>query len=93
VQRNALALEQADVDRGWIVDQRDLALRRNQLGDGVPVVVRLVQRGDVAYRRQAQALDLVIQRFAVVDDVVRAQLLDPLGGVGTRGGADDGQAG
>jgi hypothetical protein len=34
-----------------------------------------------------------LQRLAVVDHVMRAQLLDPLAGFRTRGGADDGQAG
>ena len=73
-----------------VVDQGELALRRDQFDDLVEVSVRLVQADHIIDGRQAQARDFLRQRQAVVDHVVGAQFLHPVGRFRTRGRADDG---
>ncbi|KAG1321554.1 hypothetical protein G6F63_013734 [Rhizopus arrhizus] len=93
MQRRGFAFQQADVDGGRVVDQRDLALRGDCRRHLRKVLVGLVQAGDIADLIETDALELFGQGLAVVDDMVSAQLAHPRLRFGTRGRADHRQAG
>ncbi len=93
VEGGALALQHAHVERAEVVDHAEAAL----WGDAV-AVLRIVligvgQRGDQFDGLDTQRLQLRQQRLAVVDDVVRAQALDPFHALGAGGGGDHGEFG
>ncbi|MNJ47899.1 hypothetical protein D3C77_430740 [compost metagenome] len=93
MQRQALALEQADVQLLGVVDQGQLALRGQRLDQLREVLVGLGQAGHVGDLIDALRFERLGQRLAVVDDQVSTQLADPVLGLWTGGGADDGEAG
>ncbi|KAG1253206.1 hypothetical protein G6F65_017567 [Rhizopus arrhizus] len=93
MQRRGFAFQQADVDGGRVVDQRDLALRGDCRRHLRKVLDGLVQAGDIADLIETDALELFGQGLAVVDDMVSAQLAHPRLRFGTRGRADHRQAG
>lgn len=91
--RDRLRLERAHVERLRIVDQSELTLRRDQLRNLLDVRTGVVDRKHPARRAQTKRLDLLRQRFAVVDNVVGTKLPYPVLGLLARSGGDHGQVG
>ena len=91
VGRHALALEGYHVEALRIVDQREATLRRDQFGDLGHVLIGVGGREHEARCAQSQRRDLGSDRLGVIDDVMGTELAAPGGGLGPRGGGDDGQ--
>lgn len=70
-------LEERDVEAGRVVDQREPALRSDQLGDLGQMHVGARGGEHDGGRTPAQLLDLARQWLGVVDDMMRAQLVAP----------------
>ncbi len=89
MQRQAFALELHHVQRlGWIVDQRQAALGRQCLDQLVEMLIGLGQAGDMADAGETGALQLGVQRLAMVDDMMGAVFAGPGLGFRARGGGD-----
>ncbi|KAG0774288.1 hypothetical protein G6F22_014185 [Rhizopus arrhizus] len=93
VQRQRLALECHHIDLAGIIDQPQLALRRQQLDDLRVVLIGVGQAGHVMYLADAQPRQALGQRQAVVDYMVRPHRIHPVLGIRARGGADHRQLG
>jgi hypothetical protein len=76
VDRHALAHQQCEFER-LVVDQREPALRRNQLNDLLEVICRVSGGEHEPGRADAQRRNLLGNRFAMVDDVMSSEILDP----------------
>jgi len=87
-----LAFERDDVEVRGIVDQGELALRRERVDDGGKVLLGGREPGDILDFRNADRLQLGVERAAMVDDIVRAHALHPGDRLGPRRGGDDSQA-
>ncbi|MNP53669.1 hypothetical protein D3C76_1481600 [compost metagenome] len=82
VQGKGFALERHDIQLCRVVDQRELALwtkHFDQLGE---VGVGMGQADHMIDRVQLERFQLMGDRFGVIDDMMRPQLLDP--GLGFR---------
>ena len=84
VDGDALHLHQAQVQRPRIVDQAEPPLRRDAGAEIGPDLRGRMGGKDVAKRApQSQALDLCLERSAVVDHMVGPQVTDPRFACGT----------
>jgi hypothetical protein len=93
VDRDCLALEGRDGEFWGIVDQAELALRRDEIGDRLVVLVGEGEACDERDRRQFQLLDLLLHRLGMVDHGMRAEVETPFLRFRPRGGGDDRQPG
>ena len=88
MQGQAFGFQRHHVQGLRVINQRQLALRGEGVDQRVEVLLGIGQAGDMGYRRDTNARQLVGERLAVIDHMVRARLADPLLALGTRGGAD-----
>lgn len=84
--RDALALENPDVEGRGIVDQPEAALRRDKLRDLGEMGPGVGRREDKTRRAEPERSDFGSERLCVVDDVVRAQFARPFARLRPRGG-------
>ena len=74
--RHALAHQQCQFE--WlVVDQRELALGRNELDDLLEMICRVGGGEHESGRAEAQRCYLRSNRLAMVDDVIGPEILDP----------------
>ena len=88
MQGQAFRFQRHHVQGLRVINQRQLALRGEGVDQRVEVLLGIGQAGDMGYRRDTNARQLVGERLAVIDHMVRARLADPLLALRTRGGAD-----
>ena len=75
--RHAFTHQQCQFE--WlVVDQREPALGRNQLDDLFEMICRVGGGEHESRRADAQRRDLRGNRLAMVDDVMGAEILDPV---------------
>ena len=78
MQRDALCLERARIQRLGIVNQRQLALWDQRFNQLLIVLFGIIQAGDVGNMLNADSGQLLAEWFAVIDNVVRAEIGHPL---------------
>src|SRR3569623_1377887 len=66
-----------DSQRRRVVDQADHALRRENVGHSLEVLIGRGQRRNPCHRRQIQFIDLLLHRLGVIDDVMRTEIKAP----------------
>lgn len=94
VQREALRLEEVEVERTrHVLDQDQRAHRGQRVDDLLVVFLGLRQAEHVVDAAGHERFDLGGEGLAMVDDMVRAEGEAPVARVGPRGGGDDGEAG
>src|SRR5258708_350067 len=76
--RHGLGLEELHVELHRIVDEAELALRRDDLCDLLEMVVRVGDAEDVAHGLEPERRHLLGHRLPVVDDVMGAEIEAPL---------------
>src|SRR5205807_7816640 len=74
-------------------DRDDRTLRRDEIADRGPVLVEVVEAGDVVHLLHAERFELWPERRAMIDDVVGAHGLRPRLGFRSRCRGDDREAG
>jgi hypothetical protein len=80
--RNALAFEYADIERGRIVNQTKSSLRSDQFCNLCEMTIGIRCRKHEARRSNAKSLHLRRKRFAVINDMMRAEPLNPVSRLG-----------
>ena len=88
---HALLLEERHIETRRIIDQRETALKSDQLADLGQVLVRVGGREHEARCPNPEPLHLGRERLRVVDHVVRAEPAAPFGRLRPRCGRDNGQ--
>lgn len=93
VQGQGFELEWHDIQAGRIVDQPQPPLGAQHFYQLRQVLLGMGEAGDMADPINPQCLELGEHGPAMVDHVMGSHALDPLDGLGPRGGADHGHAG
>jgi len=78
VQRDALCLERARIQRLGIVNQRQLALWDQRLNQLLIVLLGIIEAGDVGDVLDANTSQLFSERLAVIDNVMCPEVGNPL---------------